>query len=431
MTQTVLDNPRLQERVHVTDLASGLRVFVMPKPGFHRKYAVFSTRYGSIDSRFTVPGEAAPIEVPDGIAHFLEHTLFQKDGWNAQDRFAELGASANAYTSYTMTSYLFSTTDRFEESLDLLLDYVQEPYFSEENVEKERGIIEQELRMYEDMPDRRVVLRLMEALYHKHPVRLDIGGTVESIRRITPEMLQKCYDTFYHPQNMAVFVVGDVEPEKVAEQVARDVEARGYAKRDEIERFFPDEPAEPLQRRVADRHTASRPRYAIGLKDVEGLDSKESVRRELLTRILLRVVLGRSSALYNELYDQGLIDDTFSAYHGASSAYGYTLIGGETPDPEALDERLRRGLSEAAQRGVGREDFERAKRHMMGRFLRSFNSLEYIANSFLSHYFRGSLLFDYIEAVDGLSWDEAQARLKEHFNLERAAVSVLYPSESD
>src|SRR5690606_2982267 len=221
----------LEERVVFTRLPSGLEVFVMPRPGFQKRYAVFSARYGSIDNRFRRPGTGQELEVPDGIAHFLEHQLFEDEEGHVFNSFAALGASVNAYTSHTMTRYPFSTTDNFEAALDRLLDFVQAPHFTPEGVQKEIGIIEQEIRMYQDQPRHRLGMNLLEALYHAHPVRIDIAGTVESIRRIDPETLYACYDTFYHPSNMAVFVVGDVDPEVVLAQVEADVGPRGYAPR--------------------------------------------------------------------------------------------------------------------------------------------------------------------------------------------------------
>src|SRR5690606_17846313 len=242
MAWTVLRDERLQEQVYQARLDNGLGVFVMPKPGFHKKYAVFSTRYGSVDNRFRRPDRDEVIQVPDGIAHFLEHQLFQDASGHVFNAFADLGASVNAYTSYTMTSYLFSTTDNFPQAFDKLLDFVQAPHFTEAGVRKEIGIIEQEIRMYQDFPRHRLSQNLLQALYHVHPVRIDIAGTVESIREITADTLQLCYDTFYHPSNMAVLVVGDVEPDAVLQQVLDDMAGRRYSFRPPVQRLFDPEP---------------------------------------------------------------------------------------------------------------------------------------------------------------------------------------------
>lgn len=419
--------PVLQEEVHTARLESGLEVFVIPKPGFAKKYATFATHYGSIDSCFVPPG-GEEVCVPAGIAHFLEHTLFQKENGNASDWFSELGASSNAYTSYLLTAYLFSTTDGFEACLDLLLNFVMEPYFSSANVEKERGIIEQELLMYGDMPDHRLILSLMEALYHEHPVRLDIGGTIESIHQVTPELLEACYRTFYHPENMALIVIGDVEPHKVIDQTAENLGRRGFVPQGEIERVFPDEPESVKERRVEVEMTASRPRLAVGYKELpNGLPAHESLRQRTLMSIVLRSLLGRSSTLYAELYEDGLIDDTFSSYFESSPHYAHTLIGGETDDPDRLLDRLQAGIARALERGIDGEEFERYKKAYLGRYLDNLNSLERMASSFLAHHFRGTSFFDTIDVVRSLTVDEANERLRKHFVTEHVAVSILRP----
>lgn len=425
---TTIREQVLQEELHHARLASGLDVFVLPRKGYRKKYASFATHYGSVDKCFVPPG-GKEICVPDGIAHFLEHTLFEKENGNASDWFSELGASANAYTSYLLTTYLFSATERFFESLDLLLNFVLEPYFSQANVDKERGIIEQELLMYNEMPDRRLVLALLEALYHEHPVRVDIGGTIESIAQVTPELLMDCYRTFYHPENMALIVTGDVDPRQVIDHVAANIDARGFEPRGEIQRIYPKEQETVREQLVETTMTASRPRLAIGFKDLPtGLTGIDAMRHRITMNLLLRYMLGRSSELYNELYEEGLIDDSFSYYYESSPHYGHTLIGGETDDPDLLLERLKDGIARCCEQGITVDELERFKRAYLGRFLDNFNSLENVAASFLSHHFRGTSLFDTIEAVQSVNVDEANERLRQHFTSDRFAVSIVRPA---
>lgn len=425
MKLEVVHDPVLQENLHQAMLESGLDVFILPKPGYQKKYASFATHYGSIDNCFRPP-QGDEVCVPDGIAHFLEHTLFEKEAGNASDWFSELGVSSNAYTSYLLTTYLFSGTERFTESLDLLMNFVLEPYFSQANVDKERGIIEQELRMYDDMPDRRLVLALMEALYHKHPVRIDIGGTVESIRQVTPDLLEACYRTFYHPENMALFVIGDVDPKRVVDQVAENIGKRGFEPRGDIGRIFPDEPDTVREQRVEVEMTASRPRLAVGFKEPpNSATGKEGLRHRAVMGLILRSMLGRSSELYTELYEEGLIDDSFSSYYESSPHYSHTLVGGETNDPDRLLEKLQAGIVSHVERGISHDDFERFKRAYLGRFLDNFNSLENVASSFLSHHFRGTSLFDTIDVVSNLTVDEANERLRQHFTSDHFSVSIL------
>ncbi|MCL5676748.1 MAG: insulinase family protein, partial [Firmicutes bacterium] len=308
----VLAEPTLREELHGATLTSGLPVYVLPRGGVVRKFATFAVHYGSVDNQFVVPGEGQATSVPDGIAHFLEHKLFEEKEGNVFDRFAALGADCNAYTYYTTTTYLFDCTDNFEPALDILVDFVQDPYFTEENVAKEKGIIQQELRMYNDSPGWRVRANLMKGLYHVHPVRIDIGGTVESIQRIDRETLYRCYRTFYHPSNMALFVVGDVDPDRVIERVAGRMAKRKLAPQPPIERIFSPEPTGVRQQRTEEKMVVAQPILRIGFKDSDlGLTGPDQLRKELISELVLDVFLGRGSSLYQELYEDGLVSDRF------------------------------------------------------------------------------------------------------------------------
>lgn len=416
----------LQEEVYRAQLANGLQVYLLQKPGYQRSYATLAIRYGSLDSRFVPAGGSEPVEVPPGIAHFLEHKLFEEEGGNVFDRFAELGASANAFTSYGLTAYLFSSTSAFYENLRLLLEFVGRPYFTDELVEKEKGIIEQELKMYDDHPDRVLHRNLLQALYHENPVRIDIGGTVDSVRRITKEDLYTCYNTFYHPSNMVLFAAGDLNPDETL-QVVRDAVAGGQA-RGEIRRFYPEEPAGVRERRVEQAMTVSRPRYALGLKDPEtGLTGEALMRREIARNMLLHMLLGRSSEAYHRLYEAGLIDDGFSAYYAASPVYAHAVIAGETDDPDRLHEEIVKTVERFRRQGFDEADFRRAKRQAQGEFLDAFNSLEFIAHSFISYHFRQSNFFRYLEIIQEMPASELEAHVEHLLDLERSSVSIVRP----
>lgn len=422
---------RLQEELVHGRLPTGMDVFVWPKAGFSKQYAVFSTRYGSVDRHFFHEPSGQWLEVPDGIAHFLEHKLFEEEDGNVFDRFAALGASANAYTSLTMTSYLFSCSDHVYENLDILLDYVQAPHFTEENVEKEKGIIEQEIRMYDDHPAHRLRRNVLQALYHAHPVRIDILGTVESIRRIDPDVLYRCHETFYHPSNMALFVVGDVDPDKVLALVERDMAPRGYKPREPVGRKFPEEPAAVRERRVVDYMKVSRPRMALGFKIMtDGLAGRELLAREAALDLLLSAVFGPSSDFYERLYEEGLIDDGFGARCTLTPSFGFALIGGETPDPDKLHEAIRGEIERVRREGVDPEDVRRLQKRDVGAFIASLNSLEAIANGFLHYHFQGSSLFELLDIVEGLEVDDVQRALMAYLDLERSAVSIVLPAQA-
>ncbi|MDW7649778.1 MAG: pitrilysin family protein [Bacillota bacterium] len=427
----IIENTLLKEKIFVRRVEPGLEVFVLPKKGYRKKYATYATNFGSIDSRFVVEGEDRELTVPDGVAHFLEHKLFEDEDGNVFDRFAKLGASSNAFTNFTNTAYLFSATEHFSEGLEILLDFVQTPYFTAESVEKEKGIIEQEIRMYEDNPQWRIFFNLLDALYKEHPVQKDIAGTVESIREIDKDVLYKCYRTFYHPSNMAVFVVGDVDPERILDQVEANIAGRNYKPLGEIKRFYPQEPYELDRDTIEQELVISQPMLNLGFKERDiGYDGMELFKRELATSLVLEVVFGSSSALYNELYEDGLIDDEFDAGYVAEKGYGHTIVGGETADPDKLFERLAAGIRKARQEGISNATFEHHRSKMMGEFLKSFNSLEFIANNFLAYHFRKINFFDYLNVLQGLSTDDVNRRLSEHLTEESMARSLILPKKA-
>jgi len=406
-------------------LRNGLNVYLVPKQGFSKTYAVFTTRYGSIDSHFrTNSGET--IRVPDGIAHFLEHKMFEKKDRDVMHEFSKYGASCNAFTSFNRTAYLFSCTDNLDKNLNLLLDYVQEPYFTDASVEKEKGIIGQEITMYDDNPDWKVYMNLLQALYQEYPIRIEIAGTVESISHITKEYLYQCYETFYHPANMLLLVVGSFDPADVMNLIRRNQEGKAFPPAPKIERFFPEEPPAPAQKRVEAHLAVGLPKVLIGFKEREnGLKGKDLLKRDLTTKLLLDIVLGNSSALYEKLYESGLITETFDYDYSCETDYGYSIFGGDTPDPDALVEAVTRELEAVRNAGIDPEAFERAKRKKIGQFLRALNSVEFIANQFTQYKFNGNDLFDVVPVLELIAREEVEQRMKEHFQLEQMAVSIV------
>ena len=429
MNKRVREFAELQETLTCYTIYPGMPLYILPKPGYRKKYAVFSTHFGSIDNRFQVEGAGEPVTIPEGVAHFLEHKLFEDERGNVFDRFAAHGASSNAYTTFTHTSYLFSTTDHFTECLELLLDFVQEPYFTEESVSKEQGIIGQEIGMYEDSPDWRVFFDLLQSLYERHPVRQDIVGTVESIGRITPELLYQCYRRFYHPGNMAMFVVGDLEPDDIWRQVHENIERHRYRELSPITRLYPEEPATALRQRTSREMVVSEPLFGLGFKDPAAvrLEGEALLRRESAVEIMLDIIFGPSEALFNELYEDMLIDDRFDAGYNAGASYAYVLISGESRDPDRLYERIMGAIEKAKKEGFGAEQFERHRRDRLGGFMRRFNSLEYIANNYLAYRFRGSDLFNYPAVLQQITLEEVRSLVGEIFIPERHAVSIITP----
>ncbi len=432
ISHVLIENHALQESLYHYRIEPGLDLYILPRPGYRKKYAIFSTRFGSVDNNFRVEPEQDYTELPDGVAHFLEHKLFEDEQGNVFNRFAELGASANAYTSFTQTSYLFSATTNFEENLGELLRFVQEPYFTRETVAKEQGIIGQEIKMYEDHPHWRIFFNLLESLYRVHPVRNDIAGTIESIAEITPELLYRCYNTFYHPSNMAVFIVGDLEPQAVAEQVAEDINGRCYGQIGQIVRNYPDEPDHIMKEKVVQELVVSEPIFYLGFKDIvaKRLSGNELMRRDILMELVLDIIFGTSEQLYNDLYRENLIDEGFGFEYTAESNYAYTMIGGETRNPDLLYEQVMKAIVDTRRNGITEEQFERHRRKILGGYIRRFNSLEFIANNFLAYRFRESDMFELPRILQEVSREEALALAVENLDLSRHAVSIIMPSSN-
>ncbi|MGI6148653.1 MAG: insulinase family protein [Firmicutes bacterium] len=405
-------------------LPNGLHYAILPRPGFVKKYAILATKYGSLDSRFEVPGEGV-VDVPDGIAHFLEHKLFEEADGNVFDRFAQWGASVNAFTSYTQTAYLFSTVDHMQEALDELIRFVTHPYLTEENVEKEKGIIVQELRMYEDHPDRRLHKNLLNALYHKNPIRLDIGGTPESVSRITVEWLMKCYRTFYQPANMVLVVVGDVDPQMVLDVAGQHF--RGSDSARVGKRVYPEEPPEVNQNWVEDQLSISRPRCAVGIKSAPISDGWESLKLHLTMNIVLRLIAARSSPHYERLYNSGLIDDSFGASFNSTPYYCHAVFTSQTDDPRRFAGEIKGIIQETQNGPISEADVERLKRLLYGGYLASFDSLEYVANNYVSHYFNGTPYFKFLNILQSITVDDVQKAAVTYLDLDRSAVSILWP----
>ncbi|SHJ56085.1 EF-P 5-aminopentanol modification-associated protein YfmH [Tepidibacter formicigenes] len=421
-------NDILKEEIYYEKLENGLDLFFMPKKGFNKKYAVFATKYGSNELEFIPIGEKEKVRVNEGIAHFLEHKMFeQPDGGNAFDRFSELGASANAYTNFTMTAYLFSATDNFYEALEHLINYVQTPYFTDENVEKEKGIIEQEIKMYDDNADWKVYFNTLKAMYVNNYTKIDIAGTVESIYKITKDELYKCYNTFYNPSNMALFVVGDLEYEKVMDVVNKTIKTDTKVLGD-IKRFYPNEPDNINQKEIIENLSVSIPMFNIGFKDIDvNKDGEELLKKEISTEIILDMIFKKGSSLYEELYLNRLINESFGCNHVSQIDHGYTIIGGESKEPYKVKDTIFKYIEKYKKEGLSKEDFERIKKKKIGMFLKYFDSVEFIANNFISYKFRNINLIDYLEVLKKIQFEEVIKRFENHFKEEYSVISIVNP----
>ncbi|EGT4824853.1 insulinase family protein [Clostridioides difficile] len=422
-------NDILKEEVYYEKLQNGLDVYFMPKRGFMKKYAILATNYGSNDLEFVPIGEDKKIRVNEGIAHFLEHKMFeQPDGGDAFDKFSKLGVNANAFTNFTMTAYLFSATENFYESLEHLIDYVQTPYFTDENVEKEKGIIAQEIKMYNDDPDWNVYFNCLKAMYVNYPARIDIAGTVDSIYKITKEELYKCYNTFYNPGNMALFVVGDLDVEKVIDVTKKSNNYKVDKLSKSIERFYPEEPESVKEKEVIEKFPISMPMFNIGFKDSNvGLKGKELLRKEIVTDILVGMLFKKGSKLYEDLYMQGLINENFGAGFSSQVDYAFSIIAGDSKEPKKVKEIILHYIEKSKKEGLSKEEFERTKKKKIGSFIKCFDSINFIGNSFISYVFKDINLLDYLDVIKDITFEEVEERLKEHFKEEYCVISIVEP----
>ncbi|OME89492.1 MULTISPECIES: EF-P 5-aminopentanol modification-associated protein YfmH [Paenibacillus] len=415
----------LQETLYYEVMDNGLHVYVLPKPGFQKTYATFATKYGSVDNHFKVEGESET-RVPDGIAHFLEHKMFEEPEGDIFAKFASNGASANAFTSFDQTVYLFSATENIHENLETLINFVQNPYFTDQNVEKEKGIIGQEINMYQDNPDWRVYFGLIEAMYKVHPVHIDIAGTVESIGTITKEDLYTCYNAFYHPSNMLLFVVGGVDPVETMNLIRSNQAAKSYEKQGSIERLFDQEPQGVEEKRRESRLAVSLPKCLFGFKEKQiGLTAEEQLRRDLTTKLMMDLLFGSSTELYQQLYDEDLISDSFGHEYNSSPQYAFSAVGGDTKDPDQLLERIRTEVDKLKATGFQVSDFERARKKKMGGYLRMLNSPENIAHEFTRYQFRGVDFFKVLSVYESIAIDDVNRRLQEHVDWDQLAVSIV------
>lgn len=416
---------QLQEKLYMEKLENGLSVYVLPKSGFHKTYATFTTKYGSIDNHF-IPPNREEMQVPDGIAHFLEHKMFEEEEGDIFHEFSKYGASANAFTSFDRTAYLFSSTDHVERNITTLLNFVQNPYFTDENVEKEKGIIEQEIRMYQDNPDWRVYFGFISSLYHDHPVKIDIAGTVDSIYKITKEMLYTCYETFYHPSNMLLFVVGAVDPDSIFSLVRKNQEGKDYTYQPEIKRLFKSESEEVAIPKHEISLSVGVPKCMMGFKERHvGLQGDKMLKQEFVSSLFLDMVIGPSSNFYQELMDSGLIDDSFGSDYNLEKDYGFSVMGGNSKDPEQLVDKIQEHFKSIQNNGLNELDFERSRKKNIGAFLKSLNSPEFIANQFTRYQFNEMNLFHVIPMLEEITFADVQQRVKEHVNLDRFAVCIV------
>ena len=422
---------QLDETLYYEKQKNGLDVYILPKKGFNKTFATFTTKYGSVDNWFIPLGQDEYKKVPDGIAHFLEHKLFEKEDGDVFQVFSKQGASSNAFTSFTRTAYLFSSTSSFKKNLTTLINFVQEPYFTEATVEKEKGIIGQEITMYQDNADWRLYFGTIGNMYHNHPVKIDIAGTIESIDKITKDLLYECYETFYHPSNMLLFIVGPVDPNEIMGLIRENQQSKDYTNASEIKRKNEVEPDTVAEKKKVLEMNVATPKVLVGIK-AKNLSAKGNglLKNELTINLLLDILFGKSSEMYEKLYAEGLIDQTFSYDYTQEKDFGFSMIGGDSSDPDRLAEEISNYLlTSRSELPISEDILSRTKKKKIGSFLRSLNSPEYIANSFTRYAFHDSSLFEIVPVLESITLQDVQEAAKQLIDEQRMTQFQVIPKK--
>ena len=411
----------LGEKYYEIDHKSGLKIYVLPKENYSSTYAIFGTKYGSIDTRFKRSDSDKWTVVPEGIAHFLEHKLFESEDLDAFARYAKTGASANAYTSFDKTCYLFQCSDNFKDSLEILLDFVTHPYFTKETVEKGQGIIGQEITMYYDVAGWMSTFNLLKCLYHNHPVRIDIAGTTDSIAQITDKLLYDCYNTFYNLHNMCLAVVGNAQPEDVLAVCDKMLEK---APELEIERSFKDEPRD-IVKDYEEYHLAmNMPVFSFGYKEACE-KTVQDLKTVVETNILLEILAGDTSDLYINLFDRGLINTNFSKEYFIGFGYEAVMFDGESENPQAVADAIKKAVADLKSNGITDEQFESARRSLYGREIMEYNDIDSVANAFVGAHFNGYSIFETIDIYKNVKKSDIEKRLANMMKEKYSALSVV------
>lgn len=418
----IIKSDILNEEYQLIKTDCGLTIACYPMPKHNGVHAVFATNFGSINRKFTMDGKEYVI--PAGVAHYLEHKMFENEDGDAFEKFAKTGANANAFTSFDKTCYLFSATHNIQESLDILLSFVTKPYFTKETVQKEQGIIGQEIKMYDDSASWRVLFGVLEGLYHNHPVKDDIAGSVESIAEITPEMLYNCTDAFYSPSQMILSVAGNI----TAQQIVDAVERAGFsAKCSDVKCAEINEPEDIVYSEKNIRMPISQPLVAIGFK--ENVNGKVTTKQEIVGDIIIDILTGSTSDLFNTLYDENIVNGTFEGEIFSGEDYYASIISGETSNPDLLIEEVTKAIDEIKATGITQEQFDISKNAMYGSMIIDFENVEEVATSLVNQYFKGNTLYNSLEVFKTITLDDVNEQLKTMFNNDKRTIFTALPLE--
>lgn len=417
--------PRLGEQLLRKTLPNGLSVMIVPRPGFTKKLCYFVTDFGAIHTEFTLDGKAW--SVPAGIAHYLEHKMFDLPGRDVTAEFAALGAIPNAFTSYDMTAYYFSCTENFPKALDLLLEFVSTPYFTEETVQKEQGIIGQEIDMNRDNPDTRIFEMLMENMYENHPIRVPILGHRESIANITPENLTACHNAFYRPGNMLLCVVGDVDPEEVCAIAQKRL---GNPQLPPVTRVRSWQEEMTCGKKLSTgRMDVAMPMFHLGFKCEAFEPGEAAAFRELTAELAAEALFGESSPLYQQLYEDALIDTSFGGGFETIDGMALFTASGDSNDPQAVVDAIVARAEALVREGLDEADFLRMKRSALGRRIRSLDGFESTCFRLCAYHLSGFDYFRFPSVYQNISAKDVQEFLKNTVTRDRMSLAVIEPNE--
>ncbi len=414
----------IDESIFHKKLESGLDVYVLPKKHFAKKYAFFGTHYGGMNNVFEV-NNLGRVEMPEGIAHFLEHQIFEDELESTFEKFEKIGANVNAYTSNGSTVYHIETVEEFDQALKILMNFVLDAQITDKSVEKEKEVIIQEIKMYEDEPEWQMGTNLMKNLYHKHPVKDDIAGTVASVRSTTKEQLLQCYEYFYNPSNMAMFIFGDVEPTDMFELVEAN-QTEAFIKRKTTPKLImPNEPFGIVRPKSIITKAIAKDSMLVGFKANSVIDQKDRELKLAALRVASDMMFGKSSTAFSRAYEKGWITESYDMDVQLGEGYAYAVFGNQTDHVDLLHEEILRTIEWHLNNGFEHEDFLRMKRKLLGRFVASFNSLQSIASNYTFKKMRGFDLFEQVEAFNKLSYNDIQNSVKTFYDLSNSSMSAI------
>ncbi len=425
MKPIITENKLLKEKNYIYTHDSGLKIIISPKRAFSKTTVMFGTNFGSVYNCYKDNSTGEDVNLPDGVAHFLEHKLFESEDGDAFTKYAKTGASANAYTSFNNTVYYFTCTDKIKENIKILTDLMQTPYFTKENVHKEQGIIGQEINMYLDNPDWRVYFNMLTAMYKVNNVKIDIAGSVESIAKITPELLYECYSKFYAGKNMAISVCGDVEPDETAEYISTLL--TNINPTSDISIYEKTEPEEVDKPHISQTLDVSIPIFNIGYKcNKTGLSGKEYAHLCCVGKVALDIMFGKSSAFYNDMYNKGFINDSFSTEFSCEKQFVNSILSGESNNVEELSDLIQKNIDFFAANGIEDNEFNRQMKMLKSSYIKLFNNPESIARFAMECYFNEHNILDHIDVMNNVTKKDVESFIKT-MTINKKVVSVILP----